>query len=109
MIKSLILLAAELRHSSSVESFNNADEWEPQAGAAAESQSSESEEDMDLEDEELDTVIKKNKKSGKKQKAGVGMRDRINKVAAGLTRRDIGLNLDVQKRKAGSDIEVGAR
>ncbi|KAH9994563.1 hypothetical protein BJV74DRAFT_795391 [Russula compacta] len=61
---------------------------------------------MDLEDEELDTVIKK---SGKKQKAGVGMRDCINKAAAGLTQRDIGLNLEVQKWKAGSDSEVGAR
>ncbi|KAH9972901.1 hypothetical protein BJV74DRAFT_889127 [Russula compacta] len=98
--------ATELCHSSSVESLNNADEWEPQAGAAAESQSSESEEDMDLEDEEPDTVIKK---SGKKQKAGVGMRDCINKAAAGLTQRDISLNLEVQKWKAGSDSEVGAR
>ncbi|KAH9954106.1 hypothetical protein BJV74DRAFT_891833 [Russula compacta] len=89
--------------------FNNADEWEPQAGATAKSQSSELEEDMDLEDEELDTLIKKKKKSSKKQKAGVGMRDCINKAVAGLTQRDISLNLKVQKQKAGSNSEVGAR
>jgi hypothetical protein len=93
-----------------LESFSDSSiEWRPRVGTgtAAESESSDSEEDPDLENEEPDTMIKK--KSGKKQKRGLDLRDRINKTAAAQLSDITGPNLDVHKRKAGPDVGVGAR
>lgn len=81
--------------------------WQLQA-AAAESESSDSDERKDLADEELDTASQE--KSDKKQKGKLTLRGRINDVAAQFGASDItGPNLDVQKRKAGSNAELGAR
>ena len=54
-----------------------------------------SDEDMDLEEEAPDTTIKK--KSGKKQKRGLVMRDQINKAAVELNNISDCCNLEAEK------------
>jgi hypothetical protein len=63
---------------------------------------------MELGGEEPDTMINMKKKSSKKQERGPAMRDRINNAAAELN-DSVSPNSDVQKRKAGPDIGLGAR
>jgi hypothetical protein len=75
------------------------------------------EQDIDLEGEEPDTMIKKKVREKRKQKSGLGMRGRIDKVAAELSEiaspsPNPNPNRGVQnsKRKAGpADIGLGAK
>jgi hypothetical protein len=83
------------------ESGSDGTEWSPPTAET-------SEEEMDIEDEVPDTTIKK--KSGKKEKRGLIVRDQINKAAAELNIQVAGASesnsrSEVQKRKTGGPDE----